>query len=378
MCGISGLWRKSGIREEDRLNSRKSLQLLRQRGPDFSATCEVIPEILFNHARLSVLDPYPSSNQPITSKCRRYTIVFNGQIYNYRELSRKTFSRNTRNINLFTNHETVKSDTHAILDALSVYGVFKTIELLNGMYAIAIYDHQEKNLFLTRDYYGQKPLYYHITPQFICFSSNLLDCAGLSSTSKGINISTASEYIEFGMSLGEDTLFDGVYELQPNQTLIVSSNHNGYLEHYFSTAKTSQSLSSHAEFGNLDLTIENIIQDHLLSDAKVGLLLSGGIDSTIVSYVASYMKAGMTAYTYDYKNSGDIQSSRLVASSLGIEHKVIENDDQELVKIVDQSFAEFDVPISDPATFSSRLLHRKAKIDGFKVLLNGDGADESF
>ena len=213
MCGISGILRPSGINSLDHHNSRISLNNLNSRGPDNSGISQINQDLIFIHTRLSILDLTEEANQPITSYSGNYVLTYNGEIYNYLELKDLLLNSNINSKKKAKIKET-NSDTRVLIELIDYLGVMNSIPLLNGMFAFSLYDKKEKSC-ITRDYYGQKPLFYSNKSDLIAFSSSLLDCSNLATIKTNLNDKTALQGIQFGMSLLPETLIEDIFEVPP-------------------------------------------------------------------------------------------------------------------------------------------------------------------
>ena len=170
MCGISGIFRPKGITNEDIYYSKLSLEKLKSRGPDNSNSLQINDQIIFNHTRLSIIDPDKKNTQPIDSLSKRFSLIYNGEIYNYEELKRNLIERNYDK-SYKGIIENCHSDTRILLEHFEKFGIEETLIVLNGMYALSLFDRESGFLYLARDYYGQKPLFYSNESNILSFSS---------------------------------------------------------------------------------------------------------------------------------------------------------------------------------------------------------------
>ena len=382
MCGLSGILRNSDLREIDYHNSKRSLENLKSRGPDNLKSEKIAPNLIFNHSRLSIVDPSPINNQPMSSMCGRYILVYNGEIYNFLELKEKLIKSENFNHSHIKGIQDSFSDTRILIEYISEFGIVETLSVLNGMFAFALFDKKTQNLHLARDYYGQKPLYYYHSSELFTFSSLLKDCINLSSNYPEINKRTAQHGIQFGMSLLPETIVSGIFEVPPGYLLTLCIHDSYSIVKSFFDLKSRirsnfQSLNCGQSFFD---QLSNSISRHLVADCEIGLLLSGGIDSSLIaSFLAKVVgNKKISAFTLNVPQSLSSRTSTQVATSLGINHHNIDLIKDEFSNLIDQTFEEIDIPVYDPAIFSSRYLYRKAKNLNCKVVLTGDGADERF
>ena len=376
MCGISGIWRPKGLTTLDYHKSKSSIQRLSTRGPDFQSTKSINNDLLFNHARLSILDLTSTSNQPIYSSCGRYLLAFNGEIYNFKQIALSLDQYESR-YRLFSNKLRLCSDTISILDSLSVFGVFPTLNRLNGMFSISVYDCLDKILYLARDYYGQKPLYYHLDYDSLAFSSDLIDTKSFLDKTPALCKEASYQYIEYGMSLSPQSLYCSIFEVAPNYFVTFSLPSRSTLVKSFSYVHDDSIITQNKP--NLSEAMDCIILDHLHSDVPSALLLSGGIDSTLLAGLSAKNSSdSISCFTFYQSNDSEVRLAKKTAHDFSLPHYIISPEPEHFSDLISHSLSTVDVPISDPATFSSLYMHTKVKELGFKVLLNGDGADEIF
>jgi asparagine synthase (glutamine-hydrolysing) len=364
MCGIFG-----AIGDADESRAKYALKLLSHRGPDFQDFHHADGNFL-GHTRLSIIDLSDSGNQPMHSACGRYTIIFNGEIYNYQQL-KKGLDYPFKS----------SSDTEVILALFSVYGE-DFVSRLKGMFAIAIYDHHEKSLWLFRDRYGKKPLYYTFHKGTFIFASeiksitaytgeyrfnrdaivpylSLMSCSGSCTFFKNIN------KIEAGHRL---RLKDGTADIRPYYNLLENIRPNG---DSFDKAVVNVRELLHESIGY-----------RLVSDAEVGMMLSGGLDSSYITAVASQIKKhGFKTFTIGYKEYeqyDETEYARQMADYTGAEHHEYRIDSDEFYKVVDKVVYHMDEPVNDPAMVPTYILSGFIRDKGIKVVLTGEGSDELF
>lgn len=381
MCGISGILRPKGLLERDIKYSSLSLENLKTRGPDNKNSIKVNEKLILNHTRLSIIDPDKKNNQPLNSYSGRFVLIYNGEIYNFQELKNNLLDKCKDN-EYFKKIEDSFSDTRILLEHFEKFGIEETLIFLNGMYSLAIYDRKSKFIYLARDYYGQKPLYYSNESHILAFSSLLTDCVKLSGIEKRINKINAQHGIQFGMSLLPESLITGIFELPPGHLMIACSHGETSLVKSFRDMKSKIKLNftNKNKSKNFSQILEEVIGRHLVADCDVGLLLSGGIDSSLIASFLSekYAHKKINSFTLDFPSSNDSKYSSYVASKFDLNHFSFALDEKNYSEIIENTFYEIDIPPYDPAIFSARFLCRRTKDYKIKVLLNGDGADEIF
>ena len=208
MCGVIGLVTPSSLRESDaEVRVREALRLLRHRGPDDQGLYHD-RNIWLAHARLSILDLSAAGHQPMESACGRFAITYNGEIYNFRELAAEYALDGLRS----------SSDTEVVLRLFARFGVDSLIKL-NGMFAFSVYDRQTRRIWLVRDRFGIKPLYYRLGTASLAFASEIKGIYALTSQTPRCNTSALNEWLYYGNALGGHTLHDGIHQLLPGSYL---------------------------------------------------------------------------------------------------------------------------------------------------------------
>ncbi len=378
MCGISGIITPEGHDRkyiESRL--RLALETLDHRGPDASGLY-VDDKVGLAHNRLSILDLTDAGNQPMFSHSGRVVIVFNGEIYNFKEI-RSKYKINTR----------TKSDTEVIVEAFELVGPRLFIEL-NGMFSFAIYDLAEKQLWLVRDRLGIKPLYIEQRANCVIFSSEI---KGLSSISKNpernLRISALAEWAYYGNALGPRTMLEGIDQLEPGNFLKIDLLTGQRCQQaYWSIDAALAKGSRDTSFFDPEVAairtrevIERSIERHLISDVPVGVFLSGGIDSSSIACVASKkLSEPLTTYSaaFDYnEDRSELNLAAQVAKHCGSKHYEIKIGGLESAEIVYKMVCSHDQPFSDAANIPLYLMS-KAIGGTHKVILQGDAGDEMF
>lgn len=375
MCGICGFISKKQI-SYDELEIMNDLMY--RRGPNDSGV-EVYElhdgySVGLAHRRLSIMDLSKLGHQPMHSVNKRVSVVFNGEIYNYKQI-REELSEYP-----FKSH----CDTEVIIAAYLRWGI-QCVERFNGMFAIALYDWEKNTLFLTRDRMGKKPLFYWIDGVNIVFASELKPIMACSYFKKKINRSVISRYLFHQYINAPDTIFEDVYKLEPGTCL---KFHNGNFVTWkywdvatvynekknsfrgdFTTAKT--------EFKQL---LESSVKKRMISDVPLGTLLSGGYDSSLVTAVAqSLSDTPINTYSIGFseKKYDESEYACRVAKYLGTNHTNVIIDELEMLRLVDSISEYYDEPFADSSQIPTMLVAKLARND-VTVVLSGDGGDELF
>jgi len=271
MCGIVG---KIGVQG---INVERVLSLMSHRGPD-SRGAFLEDQVFLGHTRLSIQDLSENGSQPMFSNDERYVIVFNGEIYNHLEVRKVLFE--------YTFKST--SDTETVLYAYIKFGV-KCLNLLNGIFALAIYDRIEKKIFIARDQIGVKPLYIYNNKDFFAFSSELKVLSEFN-INRDIDIKALANYITFLWSPGENTPFKNVKKLLPGEYFMFTIDSIAPIRpvRYYELPIRSeyQNLPESVLIDILDEKLTNAVKRQMLSDVPVGFFLSGGLDSSLIVAIA--------------------------------------------------------------------------------------------
>jgi asparagine synthase (glutamine-hydrolysing) len=372
MCGIVGYVSNQSY------NLEQIIPLIRHRGPDGEGVfSEKFQEYLLGlgHVRLSIIDLQEASNQPLISICGNYVIVFNGEIYNYRELKDTILS----SYNFKTN-----SDTEVIVALYSVLGV-ESLKLLDGMFAFALYDKKKNELIIARDHLGIKPLYLYRKGKSLFFGSEIKVFKGFDLNIE-IDESALSEFLLNGFVYEPETGFRDVTKLRPGH----------YIKLRLSDQEPSDSQIPFWQPGegtngskSLEFKIRESINKHLVSDVRVGLFFSAGVDSSLLlSFLTNTIKSMIVKLPDgDAAKSGladDFYYAKLIAHELGVNSlKVIDLEkdnlsNKEFLNSIEQVSIKNEELISDYTFISSRLISSEARNQGLKVVLSGMGADEIF
>ena len=368
MCGIFGLV----VSKNQTINNKKlldeALNLLSHRGPDQSGTY-FNEQVYLGHQRLSIIDP-KKGKQPMFSNDGRYIISFNGEIFNYEKI-RKLL----RKEGYFFKTD---SDTEVILSSFDFFG-FDCLHYFNGMFSFAIWDTLKKQLFLARDRFGMKPLFFSMNEKHIIFSSEIKSIYKSGIISFKPKYENFNEFLVFGYIAGEETLHENISELEPGHYLTWANNK--YIKKQYWSPEYNNKLSSYSMHEAFD-KLENAVDTWLTSDVEVASLLSGGIDSNILAAIADKKLNGVTTFggfiDNDKKNNEE-SLIKISSENLRGKHYSIKIKDQFLSDNFYKLINHFDDPIHDSNYFSLMALCSCIKKNtNIKVVLCGEGADEIF
>lgn len=378
MCGILGLIsiENESPRAFDRFSH--ALNSLSHRGPDNVSTL-LDHDVALGHVRLSIIDLDERSNQPMTDLSGRYSIVFNGEIYNYRELRRECEDAGYR--------FKTESDTEVLLVMFIRLGK-KCLEKLNGFFSFGIYDRQEKSLFVARDRMGIKPcLFYHSGNTF-AFSSELRGLMELG-FEKQLDKVSLFNYFKLNYIPAPATILKKHFKLEPGHSLSVVwkgselalEKEQWYVIPYDPDAEKELSQHDYKQSQKvLKRFIRESVRRRLVADVEVGTFLSGGIDSSIITAIAKEEKEDITAFSIgfpDHPYYDESPFAREVAAHLGVKHHVFDIGFQDLLESSDQVLNHLDEPFSDSSALNVNVLSKEVR-KHVKVALSGDGGDELF
>ncbi len=359
MCGIVGLVKK-GVNEE---MVKKMSDRIAHRGPDGEGVY-IYNNVGFGHRRLSIVD-LSLGNQPMYNEDGKVVTVFNGEIYNYQELKEEllslghTFKTNCDTEVLVHGYEEWKSD-------LPKY--------LRGMFAFAIHDQNTNEVFLARDNFGIKPLYYAKFNDTFMFSSEIKAFLDLEDFHKEFNDRILESYLEFSFVPTNETFFKGVYRLDAGCSLTYKDEEI-IINKYFKLDFKEKNMSFDEAVKNISEVMKVSVNKHLIADVEVGSFLSSGVDS---SYLVSLAKPDKTfTVGYDIEKYDEIKYAKDLADKLNIENKSKVIKKEEYLREIPNIMYHLDEPTSDPAAISLYFVAKLASQD-VKVVLSGEGADEFF
>jgi asparagine synthase (glutamine-hydrolysing) len=364
MCGILGQ-----ITFKGPTTSLPQLHLLDHRGPDGSGEWTSIGgNVYFGHTRLAILDPTPTGRQPMTDAANRFTITFNGEVYNHLKLRPLLPSVSWRG----------NSDTETLVELLAVNGV-DALSQLKGMFAFALHDATDDSVLLVRDRLGIKPLWLRSTETYFSFGSEIR--ALLKPGEFTPNKQFLNEYIGFGRIPSTGEIFPGVQSVAPGGWAKILSN--GKIEKgiwWPGATITRPNVHTRKEATHrVNQLVTTAIKEHLISDVGVGAFLSGGIDSSIVTLVAGKeLGKNLRTFTVGFPQGAfdERAIARQVAKQAGSEHCEIEVSEDTCLQWVKEAVASLDLPSVD--AINTYIVSKAVRDTGVKVALSGLGGDEIF
>jgi asparagine synthase (glutamine-hydrolysing) len=387
MCGIAGFldiaFRNPG--EHLHATARRMGETLSHRGPDDAGTWADAPAgIALAHRRLSILDVSPAGHQPMLSMSGRYVIVFNGEIYNFHEL-KKDLEGSSKAPLRFRGH----SDTEVLLACFDSWTVERTLSRVNGMFAFALWDRQERTLYLGRDRLGEKPLYYGWMGDVFVFGSELKALRAHPAFVAEINRDSLALFLRHNCIPAPHSIYRGVQKLLPGTFLAVDGSKlsDPAPVPFWSLRQIAESGmadpfrgSEREALEQLDMLLRDAVRIRMVSDVPLGAFLSGGVDSSLVT---SLMQAESTqriktfSIGFDDKQYDETEDAARVAQYLGTEHTGLHVTPREAMAVIPRLPAIYDEPFADSSQIPTFLLSQMARRH-VTVGLSGDGGDEVF
>ena len=367
MCGITGL-----VNCEDNALLHDMCDLLKHRGPDSDGFFEN-KNVSLGIRRLSIID-IEGGNQPISNEDGKIWTIFNGEIYNYQSLQDGLKSKGHK---FKTN-----SDTETIVHAYEEYDL-DFVNHLRGMFAIAIWDEKKNRIILVRDRLGVKPLYYHIKNNKLLFASELKVLLEHHEINPTINHNAISDYLTYLYVPAPETIFNEIKKLRPAEILVFNLDGNFFTKRYWNV----EFQNSNQDEGDYAKQLRNLLEEsidlRMVSDVPVGILLSSGIDSSLVATLATKKSDDkLNTYTVGFEDIADssydeLKESKDMANILGTDHHEIIVNSNDAFKLLDKVSWYLDEPFGNPTTTLNYIISEFASRTS-KVVLSGVGGDEMF
>ncbi len=372
MCGISGIYFLNNHKAQSvEKNLQESVKRLKHRGPDDNGLF-FHENAGLGHTRLAVIDTSSRGKQPMQVLNGRYTIVFNGEFYNFRQEKKKLQEKGY--------HFFSDSDTEVLVILYAEYGK-DCLKYVNGCFALAIYDKEQNSLFIARDRMGIKPLYYYQDHDKLVFASELRSITAFN-ISKKIDKTSLFNYFQFNYIPGPFTIFKDVKKLNPGTYLFISGKRVMSKEFYKLPQPIKFPDISYDEAKRiLRKEIDNSVQKRLIADVPIGVFLSGGIDSSVITATASKFTKNLNTFSIGYKDNqffDETHYATMVAHKFNTNHTVFQLTNQDLLYNIDEILTQhIDEPFADSSAIAVYTLSKLVK-SNITVALSGDGADEIF
>jgi len=363
MCGISGFVGKGSQK-----NLLTMTDVIRHRGPDDRGHF-LKDGVGFGHTRLSIFDLSPAGHQPMWNDRKDVAIIFNGEIYNFKELK--------KNFNLEQKyHFQSKSDTEVVLHLYEEFGE-DCFEKLDGMFAIAIYDFKKRTLLLARDRIGEKPLYWGIFDDTFVFGSEPGTLLAHPLVKHELDLESLAQYLTREYVPTPRSIFKGIYKLEPAHYLLYREGRVGK-KFFWNIPAGVASISFEEALSGFDKLLEKSIGDRLAADVPVGIFLSGGIDSSTIAYYAqkaSSQKIKTFSIGFEEESFDESAYAEQVATFLGTAHYHQRVTAQDSLNVLLESVSVLGEPLADPTIIPTLLLSKFTR-QRVTVALGGDGGDE--
>ncbi|MEA3398688.1 MAG: asparagine synthase (glutamine-hydrolyzing) [Patescibacteria group bacterium] len=363
MCGIAGYFGQG-----DKETLIKMADSVKYRGPD-DFGYYVNGSVGLCHRRLSIIDLSNAGKQPMHNEDSSVIIIFNGEIYNYRELRKKLSGHKFKS----------NTDTEVILHLFEEKGpeAFKEIA---GMFALAIYDKLDNKLYLARDRMGKKPLYYSLVGKNLIFGSEIKSLLAHGIIRKELDLSSLNKYLQFEYIPTPNTIFQGVKKLKPGSFAVYDGNNFKINTFWNLEFRNYESQDIEKAINDLDKLLGKTIKQRLVSDVPLGVFLSGGIDSSTIAYYAqknSLKKIKTFSIGFDEESFNESDYAKTVADYLGTEHHEQRVTADDMLGVIGGITDLLDEPLADASIIPTYILCRFTS-EKVKVALSGDGGDELF
>lgn len=386
MCGIAGILDLSGRSTADGLTglARGMAQALAHRGPDQEGEfVDPAAGIALAHCRLSILDLSETGRQPMKSRDGRLVAAFNGEIYNHAEIRRLLAEKG-----LFREAWRGRSDTEALLEAVAALGFESALKLCAGMFALAVWDREARTLYLARDRLGEKPLYYALLGDHFVFASELKALRAHPGFAPAIDRDALALYLRRSCVPAPHTIYRGVLKLPAGTWLALRpGSREAAPKAYWSLAQVAEAAvrdpfagSEDEALAELDRLLCRAVDDEMVADVPLGVLLSGGIDSSLVAaLMQERSERPVRTFTIGFRERAFDESAAAaaVARYLGTQHTELTATPQDALDLVPELPRIYDEPFADPSQVPTLLLARLTR-KHVTVCLSGDGGDEAF
>jgi asparagine synthase (glutamine-hydrolysing) len=372
MCGICGIYFTDFDRTVDEALLTQMARTMRHRGPDDEGYY-FDGNLGLAHQRLSIIDTSPLGRQPMSNEDESLWIVCNGEIYNYLELRQQLIARG----HTFRSH----SDTEVVLHLYEDEGP-ECVKQLNGMFAFAIWNSRDRTIFAARDHFGIKPFYYARNKGCFLFASEIKALLQTKLIHAQVNRAGLADYLTFQFCLDEKTLFKGIHKLPPGHTLLIKPDGTSLLNKYWDIDFTIDTDHTENYFEQQLLRLlEDAVRIQLRADVPVGAHLSGGLDSSTVTCMASsLLGSSIKTFSGGFKEGPQYDETpyaRIVSQSIKSEHYEIYPTAEDFVEIMGRLIYHMDEPAAGPGLFPQYFVSKLAG-EHVKVVLGGQGGDETF
>ncbi|MCF6439041.1 asparagine synthase (glutamine-hydrolyzing) [Pseudoalteromonas luteoviolacea] len=377
MCGLAGGVSALGA-ETLHIEVEKMSQAIVHRGPDQSGVW-YDGKVALAHRRLSIMDLSDAGKQPMASHNDRYIIAYNGEVYNFSELKRELDAQ-------FDIQWCGHSDTEIILEAISHWGLEVSLQKFNGMFAFALWDTQESKLYLARDRFGEKPLYYYWDEKQFFFASEITCFEQLPHLNLSVNQCAISKQLQTGYIPAPYSIYTSISKVMPGCYIEFSPSGSMEKRQYWSSrsailnAKSNAYKSTEEGLSHLEEVLSNAVKLRMHADVPLGAFLSGGVDSSLVTALMqknSSEPINTFSIGFDVEGYNEADFAKMVAEHLGTRHHERYLTQQDALDVIPKLGEMFDEPFADASQIPMYLVSKVAK-EKVTVCLSGDGGDEFF
>ena len=374
MCGIAGVTSNKSLKQESFDHLKLACSRLAKRGPDHEAYSR-FEKAALGHRRLSIIDTSEAANQPFTDPTNRYTIVFNGEIYNYKQL-RKELEQKGHQFR-------TTSDTEVLLMAYVQFG-YAFLNKLDGFFALAIYDKQEQSTLLARDRFGIKPLLFCKQEENFFFASEMKAMMAFD-ISKELDLSSLFTYLQLNYIPEPHSIFRGVKKLEPGHYLKVDAENRVQKIPFYQLPYPPEN-GKYLDIGyeeaqkELITLLDQSVEQRLVSDVPLGTFLSGGIDSSLITALAASKVKNLNTFSIGFENEplfDETHFAEEVAKKYSTQHHVFSLNRNDLLDSLYETLDYLDEPFADSSALAVNALSKRTR-QHVTVALSGDGADEIF
>ena len=368
MCGIAGFFNYVSEKRVEVISSMN--ETIAHRGPDDSGV--YLDDIIaLTHTRLSIID-LETGEQPMFSHDKRFITVFNGEIYNYKEL-REELSRSVFKTN---------SDTEVIAEAIRTWGIEKAVLKFRGMFAFAVYDKKENELYIARDITGIKPFYYSELDDAFFFASEQKALLKVPEITREMNPNGIHDVLTLGFPVSNDTCWKNIQMFPPAHYAVVKPGEKIFARRYWNWSYNPIQMSFDEALEEAESILQNSLKYHLRSDVPLAAFLSGGIDSSLLVALISKGKLIQSLKTYnvgfDEKKYDESDDANHVAKLCKTEHhRILMESGTGDPELFEKILAQYDEPYGDSSCLPTYMISREMR-KNVKVVISGDGGDELF
>jgi len=369
MCGITGVFALNDEGKKYFLHINDSIETLKLRGPDGNGVYQEA-NVALGHTRLSIIDTTNAGSQPFTDPSGRYTIVFNGEFFNFKDFKNELINDGVK----FTS----TSDTEVLLHLFIKYGK-KCLDKINGFFAFAVYDKEKDSLFIARDRYGIKPLLIYKDENVIIFASEMKAILAYN-IEKQINKEVLSLYLHLNYVPGINSIYHKIQKLKPGEFIELSKNNFIQKPYYQINTSIDKTISYEKACKKLYQLFDESVERRLISDVPLGSFLSGGIDSSVVSALAAMKINQLNTFSIGYADEPLFDETNYaleVANKYKTNHTVFKLKNEDLYAHLDNVLDYIDEPFADSSALAVYILSKETR-KHVTVALSGDGADELF